>query len=66
MGGGMTGTEHDYAELWLMAQRAHKDIFEAALVKDWHQAMIHADLLENLAERMGSWLEDAHLRSVGK
>jgi hypothetical protein len=56
----------DYAELCLMAQRAHKDIFEAALRKDYFAAMQHAETLQNLAERLGNWLEDAHLTSVGK
>lgn len=56
----------DYAELWLQAQRAHKDIFEAALRKDYMAAMEQADLLEKLAVCMATWFEDAHLTGVGK
>ena len=56
----------DYSELWLMAQRAHKDCFAAALKKDWLTAMVQAEVMASLGNRLANWFEDAHLTSVGK
>ena len=48
----------DYAELWLMAQRSHKDIFEAALRKDWINAQNAAMVLETYAAEMREWFRE--------
>jgi hypothetical protein len=45
----------DYAELWLQAQRAHKDVFEAALRKDWDEAITQSVQLEEFARRLRVW-----------
>jgi hypothetical protein len=54
----------DYSETWLIAQRAHKDYFEAALKGDWHSAMRHAELLEAMSWRLSDWAEEQILAKV--
>jgi len=56
----------DYAELWLQAQRAHKDIFEAALRKDWIAALSAAESMRGFGTLMADWFEDKHLEDAGK
>ena len=48
----------DYAETWLLAQRAHKDIFEAALKKDWEGALNGCAQLRMLAFCLETWFEN--------
>lgn len=48
---------YDYAELWIAAQRAHKDIFEAALRDDWIEALKASDQLRSLSKSMGDWFQ---------
>lgn len=50
-------TNTDYAELWLQAQRAHKDIFEAALRKDWGAAHDYSIVLMETAQELCRWFE---------
>jgi hypothetical protein len=56
----------DYAELWLQAQRAHKDIFEAALRKDWQQARDATERLRACSEQLDNWFADAQVYEGGK
>jgi hypothetical protein len=55
----------DYAELWLAAQRAHKDVFEAALRKDYLAAMNGCAQLRTLALQLETWFEDASIAERG-
>jgi hypothetical protein len=56
----------DFAELWLMADRAHSAIQDAALKKDWLGAMGAAMVLKSCAYKMEDWFEAAHLNGTGK
>jgi hypothetical protein len=56
----------DYAETWLLAQRAHKDIFEAALKKDWQGAQDATERLRACTEELENWFFIAQLKDERK